>query len=183
MYLGKPAEPGELLARLVALASSAGKRGGVGRWCLPPSLRRRRRGDRGEVDPRGPCRKEGVTTSWLKVKNPNYSLAAVRHEALEDLVRGQRRGPALPVRRLDPFVRATVPARVASGSTGAVREELLEPLENDGPASDAQREPSAASRRPPPASVTKQRRKYSACQGESPGAGTRVRPDSNRRVP
>jgi hypothetical protein len=38
---------------------------------------------------------DGGGTSWLKIKNPNYSQAEGRHELLES-----RRRPALPSRRV-----------------------------------------------------------------------------------
>jgi bifunctional non-homologous end joining protein LigD len=48
---------------------------------------------------RGTYHTDGVTTSWLKVKNPAYSQAEGRHEIFAD--RGPAR-PALTTRRLDP---------------------------------------------------------------------------------
>jgi hypothetical protein len=32
---------------------------------------------------RGPYRGDGVTTSWIKIKNPHYSQAEGRHELFE----------------------------------------------------------------------------------------------------
>ena len=47
---------------------------------------------------------DGATTSWLKVKNPDYTQMAGRHELFEG--RGLRSGRA-PRYRLDPAAGAT----------------------------------------------------------------------------
>jgi bifunctional non-homologous end joining protein LigD len=53
---------------------------------------------------RGTYHTDGTTTSWLKVKNPDYSQIAGRHELFEER-RGSPRG-ARPKYRLDPAARA-----------------------------------------------------------------------------
>jgi ATP-dependent DNA ligase len=53
---------------------------------------------------RGPYPRDGITTSWIKIKNPAYSQAEGRHELFERrsdqrrLHRSSRRGPVLSLR-------------------------------------------------------------------------------------
>lgn len=53
---------------------------------------------------RGTYHTDGATTSWLKIKNPDYSQMAGRHELFEGRG-GSRRAPH-PQYRLDPAARA-----------------------------------------------------------------------------
>jgi len=55
---------------------------------------------------RGSYHVDGRTTSWLKIKNPNYSQAVGRHEFFEGRAWSRRQGE-LP-RRLDPSVMASL---------------------------------------------------------------------------
>jgi hypothetical protein len=52
----------------------------------------------------GPYHVDGATTSWVKIKNPDYSQAVGRHEFFEG--RGPSR-PTLPARRLHPAALAS----------------------------------------------------------------------------
>jgi bifunctional non-homologous end joining protein LigD len=74
---------------------------------------------------RGTYHVDGRTTSWLKIKNPHYSQAVGRHEAFEG--RGGSRRPAVPMRRLDPTVLASLRGRVPSASPRKGREKPLYP--------------------------------------------------------
>jgi bifunctional non-homologous end joining protein LigD len=71
----------------------------------------------------GPYHTDGVTTSWLKIKNPTYSQAIGRSDAFEGRISRQAsRRPAPPVLRLSANVQLDTHARQTNRGTRRERE-------------------------------------------------------------